>query len=139
MHSSSRARWFSSAAMTGNISIPALRDAAKNRPAGYLDEILAAGHVDNDVLHIDRNIYAALRQKYSAKPPSLIAQAASLMSAAGQAVKNPAPASKEEQDRRLSICHACEFLKDGKRCLKCGCYVNWKSRLEAWHCPINKW
>ena len=59
--------------------------------------------------------------------------------AARQAIRNPSPVSEEERERRLGICHACEFLIDGKRCAKCGCNVSWKTRLEAWHCPIQKW
>jgi len=71
--------------------------------------------------------------------PSLTAQAVNAVSAVRTAISNPVPISPEERERRLSICHACEFLIDGKRCMKCGCHVNWKSRLEAWHCPIEKW
>ena len=71
--------------------------------------------------------------------PSVATQAKNAVSAVGQAIKNPTPVSNEEKERRLAICHACEFLVDGKRCLKCGCTVKWKALLEAWHCPISKW
>lgn len=134
--------WFFATAMIGQIYIPALRTAALERPVGYLDEVLASGRIENDVvLHIDHEVYLALRKKYSAneKLPALSIQAKNLATATGQALRNPKPVSKEERERRLAICHACEFLKDGKRCLKCGCTVSWKSRLEAWHCPIEKW
>ena len=74
----------------------------------------------------------------------IVTQAKNVVKAVGQAIKNPTPVSKEEQERRLGICKGtvdtpkCDFYLNG-RCLKCGCYVNWKSRLEAWHCPIQKW
>jgi hypothetical protein len=56
------------------------------------------------------------------------------------AARNPARVPSDEQARRLAICDACEFfLRDKNRCAKCGCRLNWKSRLEAWHCPIQKW
>jgi hypothetical protein len=71
--------------------------------------------------------------------PSTMTQARNLIGAVGKAIVNPTPVSPEEQKRRLSICVKCEFLIDGKKCAKCGCNVSWKSRLEAWHCPIQKW
>jgi len=48
--------------------------------------------------------------------------------------------SDEEQARRLAICVDCEFFrKSDKRCAKCGCALKWKTRLQGWHCPIEKW
>jgi len=48
--------------------------------------------------------------------------------------------SKDEIDRRLSICRGCEFFQeDPMKCQKCGCFLNLKTRLETEHCPIAKW
>jgi hypothetical protein len=48
--------------------------------------------------------------------------------------------SKEEISARLSICAKCEFFQASPmKCLKCGCYLNLKTRLETEHCPISKW
>lgn len=49
--------------------------------------------------------------------------------------------SEEEHKRRHLICKSrCEFYRHGDdRCSKCGCFTTYKSRLEAWHCPIDKW
>lgn len=49
--------------------------------------------------------------------------------------------SKNEQQRLFEICLECEFLTDKilKRCSKCGCCVNLKTRLETEKCPIGKW
>lgn len=44
----------------------------------------------------------------------------------------------EEVNRRLEICHACEFYT-GTTCMKCGCAVRFKAALATEHCPINKW
>lgn len=48
---------------------------------------------------------------------------------------------EEEQKRRHDVCEtSCEFYREiDDRCAKCGCFTSFKSRLEAWHCPIGKW
>lgn len=43
-----------------------------------------------------------------------------------------------ERERRLDICHACEFF-DAGRCRKCGCFMTIKARIAASRCPIGKW
>jgi hypothetical protein len=42
---------------------------------------------------------------------------------------------------RMDICTSCEFFRanDSGRCVKCGCYMNFKARLAASKCPVNKW
>src|SRR5208337_5305630 len=69
--------------------------------------------------------------------PSLFQQAAnaaetvgSVMASVtrGEAVSVP----QEEQDRRLVICHACEFWDATHgRCSKCGCFGAWKTWLAS--------
>jgi Family of unknown function (DUF6171) len=48
--------------------------------------------------------------------------------------------SPEEFERRLTICGVCDQYRDG-RCLRCGCKVDLKARLESetGHCPKGKW
>lgn len=48
-------------------------------------------------------------------------------------------ASKEEHAKRMARCASCEFLTENKRCLKCGCFMELKSRLEGMKCPIAIW
>jgi hypothetical protein len=77
--------------------------------------------------------------------PSLLRQAANAAQAVGSVVASavrgePVSVPQEEQDRRLALCHACEFWdsKQG-RCSKCGCFGAWKTWLTSQRCPIGKW
>lgn len=48
--------------------------------------------------------------------------------------------SAEEADKRFATCLGCEFLLvEQSRCLKCGCFMNMKTRLQASKCPVGKW
>ena len=50
-------------------------------------------------------------------------------------VKDP----KTAEDR-LNICRACpELVKVTKQCLKCGCIMSAKVKLEKATCPLGKW
>jgi hypothetical protein len=73
--------------------------------------------------------------------PSVPRQLLNLSEAAISATKNPKMVSEEEQQRRLGICRdGCEeFRESDERCSRCGCRMTLKVRLEAWHCPLNKW
>jgi len=123
--------------MSHKISVAHLKAVAKGKPSGYVEDVIAHGKVEGNTLFVQDADYVTLQKKYAL--PSLKTQIKNVFSATGKALMNPRPLSSEERERRLSICHECEFLIDGKRCQKCGCHVNWKSRLEAWHCPIQKW
>jgi hypothetical protein len=60
-----------------------------------------------------------------------------------QAVKGEAiTVSEEEKNRRLAICKTCEWFDlEVEGCKKCGCNMNWKTRLAGHHCPLDppKW
>ena len=47
--------------------------------------------------------------------------------------------SSEEQERRLNICRGCPHFVNNSRCMKCGCAMNWKTKLSGGKCPIKKW
>jgi hypothetical protein len=53
--------------------------------------------------------------------------------------------SEEEQEARKAICREpCEFFitnddPNKERCSRCGCFTTYKAKLEAWHCPVDKW
>jgi hypothetical protein len=46
--------------------------------------------------------------------------------------------TKEQYQRRLEICDACDRRR-GNRCLECGCRLSLKARGRAFRCPIGKW
>lgn len=75
-----------------------------------------------------------------ALPPARKMMATAAIAAAGFAASGFKLASKDERDRRKSICSACpEYSGEKGRCLKCGCFINLKSRIEAEKCPIGRW
>ncbi len=51
------------------------------------------------------------------------------------------PRSEEElKKQRLSICRQClEYISLTTQCKKCGCVMEFKTRLENAVCPIGKW
>ena len=82
--------------------------------------------------------------------PSLLTMAKNATVAAGSVVASivhgePITVSKEEQARRLTICHACTEWYDPiqERCRHdgCGCFLNLKTRIATQHCPLDppKW
>ena len=41
-------------------------------------------------------------------------------------------------EARKALCKACEFMTND-RCAKCGCWLQYKTRLRAEKCPAGKW
>lgn len=75
--------------------------------------------------------------------PSAIQKARNALRASGRVIKATAKGekitiSKEEQERRMAICVACEHF-NGKTCDLCGCVARWKTKLATESCPIGKW
>ena len=78
--------------------------------------------------------------------PSALDQARSLAQAAYQVAKDPTPASPEEVERRLAICHGCRLYSDNilhspyqGRCTACGCAVHLKASRKTLGCPRGYW
>lgn len=73
--------------------------------------------------------------------PSNLRMSGEITRAAAQALtKGIKRVSEEDYQKRLAICEACEWhRKSDNRCAKCGCFLKYKARLEAWHCPIGEW
>ena len=47
---------------------------------------------------------------------------------------------KEKAEARYVICITCPFFqKMTKQCLKCGCFMAAKTKLDLATCPIGKW
>ncbi len=72
--------------------------------------------------------------------PTLGTMAASLAAATqAWAKKGFKLVDEEEHQRRLALCRPCEFIYDGGRCRKCGCFMEVKSKLAGMKCPVDKW
>jgi hypothetical protein len=49
-------------------------------------------------------------------------------------------ASDEVHAHRMKVCGGCEFfLKEDKRCSKCGCFMEVKSKFIKTTCPLDRW
>jgi len=47
---------------------------------------------------------------------------------------------KEEIEAARQLCKKCPMWRESdNRCAACGCYLDYKRRLKAWHCPQGKW
>ncbi len=101
---------------------------------------------DNEVER--RHAQHRLGQSKPLEYPSLFQQATNAAKAVGAVVASAVRGEavtvpQEEQDRRLAICHVCVewFDPSQQRCRHkdCGCFMNFKTRLGAMHCPIGKW
>lgn len=53
---------------------------------------------------------------------------------------NTEMATDELSESRYSICKQCpELIKLTKQCKKCGCFMEFKTKLNGAVCPIGKW
>ena len=42
--------------------------------------------------------------------------------------------------KRIAICETCvHYRKQSSRCNVCGCYMNFKARMDSAECPIGLW
>ena len=49
-------------------------------------------------------------------------------------------ANEDIYKERMDICQKCEFLfTPTKQCMKCGCFMEIKTRIDNAYCPIEKW
>lgn len=92
-----------------------------------------------------RRALASLRQKSQDSMPPLTTQArtfgSAVASAAGDLLHGHDPRVDDAtQAARLALCNTCEHLRPGsRRCVKCGCKVDWKTTLKRQQCPEKKW
>lgn len=74
--------------------------------------------------------------------PSLMAQAGNAIEAAKRLVAawwrgEQTTVDKAEVARRLAICFECpKFDRQQNRCLLCGCFAKFKTKLATEHCPL---
>lgn len=126
------------------LSISKIKETAKDRPSGYLEDVLSSGVIEGDELEISSEVLAALRMKYRPPLPSLTTMAATmsraLVSETVAVVMGVPPVSEAMRETRLAACQGCDaFDSNQQRCRHCGCVVELKSRLRTAHCPSQKW
>jgi hypothetical protein len=102
------------------LRIKALEEAAKNKPEGYLQVVLASGRVEAGFLWLADADYSALRKHFS-----------------GDLVPPAKPIGKA----RFASCKSCEKSRDsGFVCTRHSgcCFGRWRSQ-PANRCPEGKW
>lgn len=73
--------------------------------------------------------------------PNLFTMAGNLFSSAGDVLREGVErVSEEERNERLQNCHVCpSYDISNNRCYHCGCFLNIKTYIKAWHCPEGRW
>jgi hypothetical protein len=124
------------------IPVATLHAVAASKPAGYVSACLAAGTVENGILHIEPTAFASIRATYAT--PSLAQQAVSLGKAVVGECRGIAaavdPVTPEAKAARLAVCAGCEFfIAMENRCSRCGCNLVAKAAMRSQRCPVGKW
>ena len=59
---------------------------------------------------------------------------------AKQIYQDPRPTPKGLKEKRMDVCHQCEwFDPQQQRCKKCGCYLVAKASVIGAKCPLGLW
>jgi hypothetical protein len=136
------------------IALDRLREAAKSRPPGYYDAVVAAGTIEGNHVLLTDEAHLELFRRFNAllipepEYASLPTKAARLTAAVGHAVASGWPiVSEEERNRRGAICENCPgrfWLPEANfglgQCTApgCGCTkFKWWLALQA--CPLFYW
>ena len=113
------------------VKIEHLKSAASDRPAGYLEEVMGSGIVENDVLILDESVYYTLKKKY-AKPSDIPKKGWPFWAKALNAIAKPedkgigdvvARLIGDENSEQFKSWYKATFNKD------CGC----KGRHDRWN------
>ena len=118
-----------------------IETAAKNRPSGYMDDVLSRAHrVEDGIIYMEDAKYMELVQKYTPKKsPSLAKQAFNFAKSTTKHVAGGMMhVDSKTYQERVGICNGCDRLKDDK-CIECGCFVKLKAKWASESCPIGKW
>lgn len=90
------------------------------------------------LMHIVNRSRVAQEASKARTFPPITTQVGNALESLQTFLGHPEVSSREEQERRLSICRACENFQD-RRCILCGCRLWLKVKGRDLHCPINKW
>jgi len=136
-----------------------IKAAIPNRKEGYYEEVMNRNKAnDSTRICLENEDIKYLRDNFTKEEnrrlPSMVQMAKNAATSAVQEAKaivnHEPPVSAEEEANRLSICVGCEFYTPNipelpekeraqNRCVKCGCFMNFKSKLRSAHCPVGKW
>ena len=124
------------------ILLSKLQSAATIKAPGYYDACVAAGNVVGDSLELSESAFAELRTQFS--PPPIATQIQSATSAVvaecGAILNGEPPIDDVTRAARLAACEACEyFIAADRRCQKCGCWMELKTKFRTATCPESKW
>lgn len=124
------------------ISLTKLQSAAKVKAQGYYDTCIAAGTVVGDNLQLSDEAFAILRSQFSTPPISTQVQSAAtaVFTECGAALSGQAAVDDETKAARIALCEQCAyFIVADRRCQKCGCWMEIKTRFRTATCPEGKW
>ena len=133
-----------------------IHKAIPSRKDGYLEEVKKRNTSNNELQYcLEQEDIDFLKNNYRKEVMPSIVQMAKNAAQAGISeakaiVNKQPPVDPEEEQRRLGVCAACEFYtpnivelsedkKKQNRCVKCGCFMNFKTKLRSAHCPVGKW
>jgi len=136
-----------------------IENAIPSRKEGYYEEVIKRNSSTKaDLICLEEDDIKYLRENFTKEEntrlPSMMQMAknaaTSAMQEAKAVINQEPPVSDEEEANRLSICAGCEFYTPNipemseaeqkqNRCIKCGCFMNFKSKLRSAHCPVGKW
>ncbi len=134
-------------------TLSALESSRAHRPPGYVDAILAAGHLDPDGIHhhITPENLAAIRRQYGIPEPPLPPLAHQLRNATAALTRTlhaatagaPLTVSPDAAQSRQALCQSCpHFRATDQRCSQCGCHLpgfTGKWHLATERCPVGRW
>lgn len=124
------------------ISLSKLQSAAKVKAQGYYDACIAAGTVVGDNLQLSDEAFSTLRAQFSAPPISTQVQSAAtaVVTECGAALSGQAAVDDTTKAARIALCEQCAFfIVADRRCQKCGCWMEIKTRFRTATCPEGRW
>lgn len=124
-----------------SLFVDQIHEAAKTRPPGYLEDVLASGTIVGSIIQIPDEKYTELRAKYQPDLPPLTTQGLEALKAiadeAASKLLGEKSISYEQYQARLDICKGCPEITAEKRCTLCGCFMEVKARFRTRNCPAN--
>lgn len=124
------------------IPLSKLQSAAKVKAQGYYDACVAVGTIVGDNLQLTEEAFATLRAQFATPSPTTQAQSAAAAVAAECAAVLSGENAIDDATRatRIAACETCAFfIVTDRRCSKCGCWMEIKTRFRTATCPEGKW